>query len=188
VTPQDLVGLLAEPARLRLLGAVALGARTDAEAASAAGLSARDAADARRRLAAAGVLVQLADGWAVDHDALRRCARESRPAPERDGSGLSPFVEGRRLLSLPAQSARRAQVLAHVATTTFTPGQQYAETAVDERLKAWCADGAVDHAALRRYLVEGGHLVRGSGIYALPSAEPPPLGVGERLVAGLGLT
>lgn len=188
MTPEDLVGLLAEPARLRLLAAVALGARTDAEAASAAGVSAREAADGRRRLTAAGVLVQQADGWAVDHDALRRCARDSRPAPERDRSGLSPFVAGRRLLSLPAQSARRARVLAHVATTTFTPGQQYAETAVDERLTAWCVGGAVDHTALRRYLVEGGHLVRGSGIYALPSAEPPPLGVGERLVAGLGLS
>ena len=188
MTPEDLVGLLAEPARLRLLAAVALGARTDAEAAAAAGLSARDAAAARRRLTAAGVVVQRADGWAVDHEALRRCARDSRPAPEQDGSGLGPFVAGRRLVSLPAQSARRSQVLAHVATTTFAPGQQYAETAVDERLKAWCAGGAVDHAALRRYLVEGGHLVRGSGIYALPSAEPPPLGVGERLVAGLGLS
>ena len=46
----------------------------------------------------------------------------------------------------------------------------------------------MDHAALRRALVEGGHLVRGSGVYALPSADPPPQGVGERYVAGLGLS
>ncbi len=79
-------------------------------------------------------------------------------------------------------------MLDHVATTTFTAGQQYAGAVVDERLTAWCADGPVDHAALRRCLVEGGHLVRGSAIAALPSAEPPPQAAGERLVAGLGLS
>lgn len=187
MTPEDLVGLLAEPARLRLLSAVALGARTDADTASASGLTARDAALARRRLADAGVIVAGPDGWTVDYPALRRAARDSRPSSGPGGS-LGPFVAGRRLLSMPAQSSRRREVLDHVATTTFAPGERYAEAAVDERLRAWCAGGEVDHAALRRYLVEGGHLVRGSGIYALPSQEPPPLAAGERLVAGLGLS
>jgi hypothetical protein len=187
MTPQELVGLVAEPSRLKALAAVALGAGTDAEAAAAAGLTARDAAAALRRLAQAGVVVPGPDGWAVDYPALRRAARDSRPVARDDGP-LAPFVAGRQLRSLPAQVQRRRQVLDHVATTTFTPGRQYAEAAVDERLKAWCAGGEVDHAALRRYLVEGGHLVRGSGIYALPSAQPPPLAAGERLVAGLGLS
>lgn len=188
MTPEDLVGLLAEPARLRLLAAVALGARTDADITSASGLTGRDAAVARRRLADAGVLACGPDGWTVDYAALRQAARDSRPSGERDGGPLAPFVVERRLLSMPAQSGRRRQVLDHVATTTFTPGQQYGEPAVDERLKTWCAGGPVDHAALRRYLVEGGHLVRGSGIYALPSDQPPPLAAGERIVAGLGLS
>lgn len=187
MTPEELVGLLAEPARLRLLAAVALGARTDADSASASGLTARDAAVARRRLAGAGLIVAGPDGWTVDYPALRRAARDSRSPGEQEQGSLSPFVVGRQLRSLPAQAQRRREVLEHVATTTFAPGQQYAEGAVDERLKAWCT-GDVDHAALRRSLVEGGHLVRGSGIYALPSAEPPPLGPGERLVAGLGLS
>jgi hypothetical protein len=188
VTPEELVGLLAEPARLRLLAAVALGARDDADSASASGLTARDAAVARRRLADAGVIVAGPDGWTVDYPALRRAARDSRPPSDDEQGSLSPFVVGRQLRSMPAQAQRRREVLDHVATTTFAPGQQYAEGAVDERLKAWCTGGDVDHAALRRYLVEGGHLVRGSGIYALPSAEPPPLGPGERWVAGLGLS
>ena len=188
MTPQELVGLVAEPSRLKLLAAVALGAGTDAEAAAAAGLTARDAAAALRRLAQAGVVVRGPDGWTVDYPALRRAAKDSRPAAGDAAGPLAPFVAGRQLRSLPAQAQRRRQVLDHVATTTFTAGQQYAEATVDERLKAWCAGGEVDHAALRRYLVEGGHLVRGSGIYALPSAEPPPLAAGERLVAGLGLS
>ncbi len=188
MTPDELVGLVAEPARLRLLAAVALGARTDAQTASASGLTGRDAAVARRRLADAGVIVAGPDGWTVDYPALRRAARDSRPPAEDDDGSLRPFVVGRQLRSMPAQAQRRRSVLHHVATTTFAAGQQYAEVAVDERLKAWCTGGTVDHAALRRYLVEGGHLVRGSGIYALPSAEPPPKGPGERYVAGLGLS
>ena len=188
MTPEELVGLVAEPVRLRLLAAVALGARTDAAAAAAAGITVREAAAARQRLAAAGVVVAGPEGWTVDHDALRRAARDSRPPPGDEDRSLLPFVVGRQLRSMPAQAGRRAVVLDHVATTTFEPGRQYAEPAVDELLTAWCSGGTVDHAALRRYLVEGGHLVRGSGIYALPSSEPPPLGAGERYVAGLGLT
>ena len=57
-----------------------------------------------------------------------------------------------------------------------------------QRLEAELASTRAEAAALRRYLVEGGHLVRGSGIYALPSSDPPPKGPGERYVAGLGLT
>ena len=188
MTPEELVGLLAEPARLRLLGAVALGARTDAEVEAASGVTGRDAAAGRRRLAEAGVIVAGPDGWVVDHAALRRAARDSRPPEVDAGSPLRPFVVGRQLRSLPAQAERRHQVLAHITTTTFAPGEQLPEAVVDERLTAWCAAGSVDHAALRRYLVEGGHLVRGSGIYALPSDEPPPSSPGERMVAGLGLT
>ncbi len=151
-------------------------------------MTGRDAAVGRRRLAEAGVIVAGADGWAVDYPALRRAARDSRP-PEQDvESPLRPFVVGGQLRSLPAQAERRRQVLAHVATATFSPGERYAEPAVVERLTAWCAGGTVDHAALRRHLVEGGHLVRGSGIYALPSADPPPSSLGERMVSGLGLT
>lgn len=189
MTPQELVGLVAEPSRLKLLAAVALGAGTDAEAAAAAGLTGREAAAALRRLTQAGVVVRGPDGWTVDYPVLRSAARDSRPATDDTTGPLAPFVAGRQLRSLPAQAQRRRQVLEHVATTTFVPGEQCAEAVVDERLKAWCAGGGVDHAALRRHLVEGGHLVRGSGIYALPSLEPPPpLAAGERLVAGLGLS
>ncbi len=188
MTPEELVGLVAEPARLRLLAAVALGARTDAELEAASGVTGRDAAAGRRRLAAAGLIVAGQDGWAVDYPALRRAARDSRPTEQDEGGALRPFVVGRQLRSLPAQAVRRREVLAHVATTTFAPGERYAEPAVDERLSPWCTGGTVDHAALRRHLVEGGHLVRGSGIYALPSADPPPSSLGERMVSGLGLT
>jgi hypothetical protein len=76
-----------------------------------------------------------------------------------------------------------------VVERAFERGRDYDEPAVDERLRAWCEDGEVDHAALRRYLVEAGLLLRGSGVYRVADDGPPPEpGLGERLVRGLGLS
>jgi len=195
VTPDAIVGLLADPGRMRVLAAVALGARTDPETAAASGLSAREAAAARRRLAEGGLLVVGEHGWEVDYAGLRAAARDRssahRPAPGE--GGLAPFVAGRRLRSLPAAQGRRRLVLQHVASTSFDPGADYDEPAVDERLRAWCDGGEVDHVALRRYLVDGGLLLRGGGVYRLAPDEgspgaPPAPGTAERLVRALGLS
>lgn len=105
----------------------------------------------------------------------------------RSTSGLAPFVRDRRLVSLPAKAQRRWTVLAHVATHTFEPGTDYDEAAVDALLGQWCEGGRVDHAALRRYLVESGLMSRGSGVYRLggDAVEPGP---GEARVREMGLT
>jgi len=102
-------------------------------------------------------------------------------------ASLEPFVRQRRLLSLPAKAERRWAVLAHVATHTFQPGTDYDEAAVNELLGQWCEGGRVDHAALRRYLVESGLMSRGSGVYRLggDAVEPGP---GEARVRGMGLS
>ncbi len=196
MTPETLVRLLADPVRLRVLAAVALGARTDAETAVAAGLAAKEAAVARGRLVEGGLLVQGAQGWEVGHSALREAARQQAAArssaePEEDegAEGLGAYVRGRRLLSLPSRQARRYAVLQHLASTTFAAGQRYDERAVNELLAAWCAGGDVDHVTVRRYLVDSGLLVRGGGIYSLPSAEPAPeADAAERYVRAMGLT
>ena len=196
MTPDTLVGLLADSGRLRVFAALALGARTDAEAAKATGLSARDTAAARRRLADGGAVVETEDGWAVAVEALRSAAREradrTRAASHDDAPDrrLAPFVAGRSLLSLPAAPGRRRTVLGHVAAAAFDVGQTYDEREVDARLRPWCDGGEVDHVALRRYLVEAGLLLRGNGVYALASpGEPPPApSAAERSVAALGLS
>jgi hypothetical protein len=192
MTPDTLVGLLADPGRLRVFSAIALGARTDAEAAATSGLALREVARARRRLVDGGAVVAAADGWAVATDRLQKAARDrSARADARDeptDRRLSPFVAGRALASLPASPARRRLVLEHVAAESFVGGQMYDEGAVDARLRPWCEGGQVDHVALRRYLVEAGLLLRGNGVYALPSpGRGPAPGVGERYVAALGL-
>ena len=196
MTPETLVGLLADPARMRVLAAVALGARTAAEISAAAGLSAKEVAKAVRKLSDGAVLVQAPDGWAVDYMALRAAAREMAAARESacaeevepGAEGLVPYVVGRRLVSLPSRQSRRGEVLSHIASTTFVPGQRYDERAVNELLAGWCAGAAVDHVTVRRYLVDLGLLVRGNGSYALLSADrAPEENVAERYVRAMGL-
>ena len=181
LTPSALAGLLAEPARLRVLAAVVLGA-APAELAAATGLPPRAAAAALHRLQAAGLLV----GTQVPVDRLRELAAAGAPAPS--GSPLEPFVRGRTLRSLPAQPERRWTVLAHVASHTFQPGTDYDEAQVNALLSAWCQGGDVDHAALRRYLVESGLMSRGSGVYRLGGGDAVRPSPGEAMVRGMGLS
>ncbi|MDT0347436.1 DUF2087 domain-containing protein [Streptomyces litchfieldiae] len=71
----------------------------------------------------------------------------------RDVSAL--FVRG-RLLAIPRKAARREQLLTHLARTLFDPDRAYTEKEVNEALLTVHDD----YAALRRYLVDEGLLVR----------------------------
>lgn len=61
---------------------------------------------------------------------------------------------------LPAKHAKRLVVLDHVAQS-LPVGERFAEAELNERLHAFHPD----HAALRRYLVEAGLLIREAGVY-----------------------
>jgi hypothetical protein len=176
-----LPALFAEESRVRAFAAVALGAGDAAQVARAAGLSAKEAAGALRRLRDQGVVTTGADGGlAVAQDRFRELARAGRPAPQtaRDfaaagGDGpagivVRTFVRDGRLVRLPARWTRKKVVLRHIAERTFAPGVEYPERTVDEKLRAWCEDGEVDHVTLRRYLVDLGHLRRSDGVYSCP--------------------
>jgi hypothetical protein len=70
------------------------------------------------------------------------------------------FDDERRLTSIPAKHAKRLVVLDHLAQL-FEPGERYAESEVNRRLRT----AHDDVAALRRYLVDEGFLSRDGGIY-----------------------
>lgn len=180
-----LAGVLADDRRLRALAAVTLGATTTAAVADAARLTLRQAVEALHRLRDAGLVVDAEAGLEVAYAGLRERAQAERPPSET--TGLAPFIEDRRLRSLPAGQERRWGVLAHVATHAFETGRDYSEPEVVAVLDAWCEGGQVDHAALRRYLVEEGLLSRGGGIYRLGGDAPEP-SPGEQAVRRLGLT
>jgi hypothetical protein len=73
------------------------------------------------------------------------------------------FSQG-RLTGIPRRTARREQLLAHLAGTLFEPAREYTEQEVNDLLLTVHDDCS----ALRRYLVEEGWLARhrdGSGYW-----------------------
>jgi hypothetical protein len=169
VDAATIAGLLADPARLKVVAALALGARTIEDVAAASGLSLKDVALAARRLARAGLvrrdrheLELLADRFG----AAARAAAESAAPPEplsddpAEDAVLSAFVRDGRLVSIPAQRSKRRVVLEHLVRV-FDAGVRYPEREVNALLGVWHPDVA----ALRRYLVDEGLLTRAEGVY-----------------------
>ncbi|MGY1833723.1 DUF2087 domain-containing protein [Blastococcus sp. SYSU DS0669] len=164
-----IAGLLADPVRLKVVAALALGAGTIEEVAEATGLGLKDVALAARRLARAGLVHR--DGHALAlrterFGAAARAAAEAAPAPQplsddpAEDAVLSAFVRDGRLVSIPSQRSKRLVVLDHLVRV-FEPGVRYPEREVNALLAVWHPDVA----ALRRYLVDEQFLTREAGIY-----------------------
>ena len=164
-----IVGLLADPARLKVVAALALGATTIEDVARASELPLKDVALAARRLARAGLVLRDGHGLVLLAElfgAAARAAAEAAPAPAplsedpAEDAVLSAFLREGRLTSVPAQRSKRLVVLGHLARV-FEPGVRYPEREVNALLAVWHPDVA----ALRRYLVDEGLLSREAGVY-----------------------
>ncbi len=169
VDAATIAGLLADPTRLKVVAALALGATTIEEAAEAAGLPLKDVALAARRLARGGLVHRDGHALALRSElfgAAARAAAEAAPPPEplsedpAEDAVLSAFVRGGRLTAIPAQRSKRLVVLDHLVRV-FEPGVRYPERQVNVLLAVWHPDVA----ALRRYLVDEGLLTREAGVY-----------------------
>jgi hypothetical protein len=169
VDAATIAGLLADPARLKVVAALALGAGTIEEVSAASGLPLKDVALAARRLARGGLVHRDGHVLALHTErfgAAARAAAESAPPPEplssdpAEDAVLSAFVRNGRLVSVPAQQSKRRVVLEHLVRV-FEPGVRYPEREVNALLAVWHADVA----ALRRYLVDEGLLTREAGVY-----------------------
>lgn len=172
MTPAELVGLLAEPERLRVVAALALGARTPSQLAVATGLDGRTLSAALRRLGSGGLVGADGDGFVLRAELFKQAAREAAPESPASYEHLDPraaatlrvFLRDGRLAGLPAQRGRRRTLLEHVVAS-FEPGVRYPEREVDAVLRAWCGEGPVDHVSLRRHLVDEDLLARDAGEY-----------------------
>jgi ADP-ribose pyrophosphatase YjhB (NUDIX family) len=174
------VGLLAEPERLRVVSALALGATTIPEVAAASGLDPRAVVRAVRRLERGGLVSREKDQLTLHADRFRESAREAAPAepgpplsddPATDAV-LRAFTRDGQITSFPGQRTRRRLLLEHVAAI-FEPGVRYPEKDVNAILRSWYGD----YAALRRYLVDELLLDRADGLYwriGGPVAVDPP--------------
>jgi hypothetical protein len=171
--PSVVVGLLAEPGRLRAVAALALGAATLPEVAAAAALPVATALKALDRLVAGGLVDLVPEGggrYRLRVERLSATARESaraRPRGVEDDTlsadqreVLRNFVVDGRLTAIPVVRSKRLVVLDYLAGR-FEPGKVYPERDVNFIL------GTVhpDYAALRRYLVDDGFLDRRDGFY-----------------------
>jgi hypothetical protein len=160
-TPETVLGLLAEPARLRVLSAVALGAGSPSEVREAAGTSPKETAVALRRLTDGGMVEETDAGLRVaEPDFFRELTRAARGGQPTEGGGtgadalLRTFVRDGRLRAVPSRFERRRVVLRHMVRGSFRPGVRYTEKQVDETLKTWCEGSTTDHVTIRRHLID----------------------------------
>jgi hypothetical protein len=162
--PADIVGLLADGDRLRVVAALVLGGTTSDEVQRATGLDGRRTVKALGRLVDGGLVEQDAHGYRLVEEEIRRSAREAAPAdgdehgdePDADRARvLRAFVKDGRLVSIPTSRPKRLHLL-DVLVQAFEPGVRYTEKRVNLELGKWHPDVS----ALRRYLVDEGFLER----------------------------
>ena len=165
-----IVGHLAHPDRRRVLAGLILGASTADDVKKMTGLTTRAVMTSLTRLVDSDLVLHDNDGhyWLVE-DAFRVAvidAQAASPPEELEGVPadtarvLRAFVRDGRLVSIPAQHAKRLVVL-DVLAQEFEPGRRYPERKVNAILRKWNDDTA----ALRRYLVDDGFLDREAGEY-----------------------
>jgi hypothetical protein len=173
VSPETVIGLLAEPERLRVFAALVLGARSAAEVGRAADLDQRAVGKALQRLEAGGLVERVNQEYRPVPELFKQIARTATPPAEPEEHGYADqrveiavrtFIKDGRLTALPAQASRRQMIFEHIVRS-FEPGRTHTEAEVNTILRAWTEGGACDHVTLRRYLVDAGLLSRQSNDY-----------------------
>jgi DNA-binding HxlR family transcriptional regulator len=178
----DLFRALADPARLRILGAIADQPRSGRELADALKLTPPTISHHMHKLIEAGLVQVTTEGtrhtYRLDERALREAVRAQPASPGESPTGLDDearerakvlrdFFDGERLKSIPAQRKKRVVVLQHLVER-FTPGEQYPERTINELLRS----AHEDVATLRRELVDYGFMRREHGVYEVAQAPP----------------
>ena len=166
MTPENLVGLLAEPTRMRVFAAIVLGASNAADIRERTGLTVRQTAEALRRLTAGGLV--RGPSLQANIEVFKEVAAAAGPGrvdepldPDRERAAvLRAFLADGKLVSFPAAHGKRRIILEHIVSV-FEPGVRYSEREVNAILRAWHAD----HVTLRRYLVDADLMNRDQGFY-----------------------
>lgn len=184
---------LADPTRLRILGALANRPMTGKELAEHLELSLPTISHHLSKLTATRLIQTTrhaqSHAYALNTATLHQLSRQAIPssetaaAPAGDMPELADdderfrqkvirdFFDGSRLREIPARRKKRVVVLQHLAGW-FNPHRAYPEKEVNAILR----QAHEDVATLRRELVDYGYLHREAGIYQV-AATPPPRGV-----------
>jgi len=159
VSAAEVLAALADPARLAMLGRIAAAGPGGCDLdAAAAGAAPRDARRQLARLTAAGLVASDGSRLVARIDRIRAALEEVAPAGDEgeaaDARVRALFRRG-RIVAIPRTPELRLSLLRHLAGR-FEPGRTYREPEVNAVLR----EAHDDHAALRRYLVDEGLLVR----------------------------
>lgn len=162
--PSEVVGLLADGDRLRVVAALVLGRTRVDELQEATGLDVRRTMKAITRLVDGGLVESDELGYRLLEEEIRAVARRSAPEEEDEHADepdaerarvLRAFVRDGRLKSIPTVRSKRLVVL-DLVVQAFEPGLRYTEKRVNLELGRWHEDVS----ALRRHLVDEGFLER----------------------------
>lgn len=167
---ERLLGLIADPDRLRVVSALALGAINSADVREMTGLDPKTIEKSLARLIAGDLVVREDDGSArlrteellsvARSAAKRRDVEDGLEAPESVGLVLRRFFRAGRLTQIPMQRSKRLILLDFLAQS-FEPGRRYSEREVNDNLSRYHDDVAT----LRRYLVDEEFMERERGRY-----------------------
>lgn len=179
----DVFRALSDPARLRILGAIAEQTRSGTELSQLLNLSPPTISHHISKLTTAGLIATTPDGqrrlYSLNANTLRSLARTSvRQEESTDASNateadreraktIRDFFKDGALKQIPAQRRKRVFVLQHLMER-FSPRTDYTEKAVNEALK----QAHPDFATLRRELVDYGFMTRENGIYRVAESLP----------------
>ena len=171
-TPDEILRALADPERLAIAGRLARAEASSSELAAELGIPTARLRKHLNRLTSTGV-ARLRDDrhtYRLDPETLRWAAEQVGPpreagialgaASEDEEAVLRTFFREGRLTEIPAKESKRRIVLGRIALE-FEPGVRYDEKAVNVIVSRFHGD----HAAVRRYLVDGGFLSRERGEY-----------------------
>ena len=182
--PEEFLRIAADRTRLAVLGRLAVGAARASQVSADCGINAREAVRVLGRLAASGLVREEGGVYALDDAVLRELAaaqtrtQKAHPAvlaglDEDDAAVAARFFRGMTLVEIPAAEGKRRAVL-RVLLDEFEPGRYYAEAEVRRILRKFHPDDA----ALRRYMVDEGMLVRESRTRTYWRGGGPPPGGG----------
>jgi hypothetical protein len=163
--PEELVGLLADPLRRRVVALLDGHDLTADELIAATAAVPRVLFEQLGRLESARVVVNHDGRYELDPDVFHRSVREAAaervgPLNDEHTQLARRFFYRNRLLQMPSEPWAVEVVLGLIAED-FQPGEVYSEREVNTTLYGWFGDWAL----LRRLLVDHGHLVRDNGVY-----------------------
>ncbi|MGH2533775.1 MAG: metalloregulator ArsR/SmtB family transcription factor [Thermomicrobiales bacterium] len=183
----DIFKALADPSRLRILGALAERPHTGKELAELLAVGPPTVSHHMARLTDANLVTVERDGqrhiYRLNEGALRSlipitamastigAAATDDPVERERAKVVRDFFDGPRLKQIPAQRKKRVIVLQHLLGR-FDPNRKYQEREINNLLR----EAHADVATLRRELVDYGFMTRAGGVYRV-ARELPQRGV-----------